>query len=214
MCVRKRPLFRNEQERGDVDVIEADNVQSLTVRRPPPSLPGTSRTHPPPPPPGSLSLPLPSRALSLFSLFSSFLSFLSFLRPPPPPPPFPPLLPAGSLGLLARGTTARLTARRQVLEPKTKVDLTKYTEEHEFYFDEVPALITLFARWFPLSCYPRKSLVGSTQSVVARPRGQPRVVAKQKSRGSFGRFRRPARSRFGWCPVGAARGSLRQALRT
>ena len=39
MCVRKRPLFRNEQERGDVDVIEADNVQSLTVRRPPPSLP-------------------------------------------------------------------------------------------------------------------------------------------------------------------------------
>ncbi|KAJ1482057.1 hypothetical protein T484DRAFT_1805246 [Baffinella frigidus] len=30
VCVRKRPLFRNEQERGDVDVIEADNVQSLT----------------------------------------------------------------------------------------------------------------------------------------------------------------------------------------
>ena len=23
---------------------------------------------------------------------------------------------------------------RQVLEPKVKVDLTKYTEEHEFYF--------------------------------------------------------------------------------
>jgi hypothetical protein len=25
----------------------------------------------------------------------------------------------------------------QVLEPKTKVDLTRYTEEHDFFFDEV-----------------------------------------------------------------------------
>jgi hypothetical protein len=27
--------------------------------------------------------------------------------------------------------------RLQVLEPKVKVDLTKYTEEHDFFFDEV-----------------------------------------------------------------------------
>mmetsp|Transcript_28333 Transcript_28333/g.64199 ORF Transcript_28333/g.64199 Transcript_28333/m.64199 type:complete len:610 (-) Transcript_28333:252-2081(-) len=54
VCVRKRPLFKKESEKGDVDVIRDDNNQSLTV-----------------------------------------------------------------------------------LEPKTKVDLTKFTEEHNFFFDEV-----------------------------------------------------------------------------
>ena len=54
VCVRKRPLFRKEAERGDNDVINSDNSQSM-----------------------------------------------------------------------------------KVLEPKVKVDLTKYTEEHDFYFDEV-----------------------------------------------------------------------------
>ena len=29
------------------------------------------------------------------------------------------------------------TSHMQVLEPKTKVDLTKFTEEHDFFFDEV-----------------------------------------------------------------------------
>lgn len=54
VCVRKRPLFKKEADRGDVDVCQADNQQFLCV-----------------------------------------------------------------------------------LEPKTKVDLTKYTEEHNFFFDEV-----------------------------------------------------------------------------
>jgi kinesin family protein 2/24 len=54
VCVRKRPLFRKETEKGDNDVIQTDNNSHL-----------------------------------------------------------------------------------QVLEPKTKVDLTKYIEEHDFYFDEV-----------------------------------------------------------------------------
>ena len=30
-----------------------------------------------------------------------------------------------------------VVAWAQVLEPKTKVDLTRYTEEHDFFFDEV-----------------------------------------------------------------------------
>lgn len=35
-----------------------------------------------------------------------------------------------------RGRGVRV-GRGQVLEPKTKVDLTRYTEEHDFFFDEV-----------------------------------------------------------------------------
>jgi kinesin family protein 2/24 len=54
VCVRKRPIFKKETDRGEVDVLQTDNVQSMSV-----------------------------------------------------------------------------------LEPKTKVDLTKFTEEHNFFFDEV-----------------------------------------------------------------------------
>ena len=31
VAVRKRPLFKKEAERGDVDVLQADNSQSITV---------------------------------------------------------------------------------------------------------------------------------------------------------------------------------------
>jgi hypothetical protein len=33
VAVRKRPLFKKETERGDVDVLQADNAQSISVTK-------------------------------------------------------------------------------------------------------------------------------------------------------------------------------------
>lgn len=41
------------------------------------------------------------------------------------------------LGRLFNARGVAVDWRGQVLEPKTKVDLTRYTEEHDFFFDEV-----------------------------------------------------------------------------
>ena len=115
VAVRKRPLFKKEAERGDVDVLQADNAQSITVRA------AAAGSNPP----------------SVLMLLSRGARGGMRARGAP----CWVLEPAGLWGCVVAGSGVVgliwMDGGRQVLEPKTKVDLTRYTEEHDFFFDEV-----------------------------------------------------------------------------